>query len=213
MWQTAEVPKDDPLRQGDLLLYVPFPALGVPLQTTKGTAARPEDVQAIIRVRERTLLVVSHCCETSNQYLAVAPVVPKRPGGEREERALLAEEPPESANGGDGEYGYDLARFRLEPIDGVLPTLPAPSQQVAELTRIISFTGGCASLTNMRAARLSPEGRRILRIKLALFWGRPEKEDAAYLEANGIPLGQRPPSPSNEDQMNAEEPGKTGPDV
>lgn len=175
---------------------VPFPSLPVPLPTTKGTVLRAEDVQAVLRCRERTVLVVSHCCATSDSYLAVAPIAPKKPKDEREERALLAAEPsrPNTVRGDDhagGEYGFDLAHFRLEPVSGVLDAAD-PAHQVAQLTRIISFTGGCSSLVGSRAARLDPRGRRLLRIKLSLFWGRPEMEDKAFLEANGIPVGLAP---------------------
>jgi hypothetical protein len=39
---------------------------------------------------------------------------------------------------------------------------------------------------------MTAEGRRLLRIKLSYFWGRPEEGDAAELEAMGLPTGATP---------------------
>lgn len=188
MWEVGPVPSGDALRQGDLLLAVPFPSLPVPLASTRSTVAREEEARAVLNIRERTVLVVSHCCATSDSYLAVAPVLPKKIKGEAEERALLAGEPPRADDPGE-DFGFDLAHFRLEPVEPALGVLAPSVHHAAHLTRIISFTGGCDSLTSSRVARLDPLGRRLLRIKLSLFWGRPEQEDQEYLEAHGMPLG------------------------
>jgi hypothetical protein len=183
---------DDSLRQGDLLINVPFPALPVPLQTTAAVARREEDIQAIVNVRHRTALVVSHCCSSNDEYVALAPVTPKRINP-LQEAALLAEEPPQGA--GLDISGYDVAHFRLLSLENVLDDID-PGFHVADLTRILSFSGGCANLIALRRGRLTPLGRRLLRIKLALFWGRAEQGDAEALEAQGVPPGLTPYPPA-----------------
>jgi hypothetical protein len=68
----------------------------------------------------------------------------------------------------------------------------ANSFRVADLGQIMSFGGERQELSRHRRARMTPEGRRLLRIKLSFFFGRVEDGDAQYLEEHGIPVGTRP---------------------
>lgn len=185
-------PADDPIRQGDLLVDVGIPDLALPLSVTNEGALQGN---AVARVKYCTALVVSQCCSTKASYVAVAPVL--RRGGltEQQEVALLAEEPPApDEDGRIHNYTYDL--FRLAPVEGTLPETDARTEWVVDFGRIVSFTGKCEVLREQRRARLNPETRRLLRIKLALFWARPEREDAEALAALGLPAGLMPILPN-----------------
>lgn len=191
MWQTHATPAEDPLRQGDLLSDVGIPDLALPLSvTTEGLLQG----NAVARVKSVTVMVVSQCCSTKTSYAAVAPVL--RRGGLTgpQELALLTEEPPPpDEDGRVHNYTYDL--FRLASVGDTLAELDIGTQWVVDFGRIVSFTGACDVLRERRRARLTPEARRLLRIKLALFWARPEQEDVVALAELGFPSGLRPLPP------------------
>ncbi|WP_238015994.1 hypothetical protein KZZ52_00445 [Dactylosporangium sp. AC04546] len=63
---------------------------------------------------------------------------------------------------------------------------------VADLTTIQSYSGKIEEFQAYRVAGMTPEGRRMLRIRLAAFWGRVETEDEKWLTASGLPVGVTP---------------------
>jgi len=79
----------------------------------------------------------------------------------------------------DGE-AYAYSAFLLEPIAGHLDE-EGGRLKVVDLTQIATFRGFDAVLGTNVVARMTPEGRRALRIKLGYFWARAEAEDASLL--------------------------------
>jgi len=189
MWQAAPVAEDDQLRQGDLLVDIVFPSLKLPILVT-GIPPSPDD-RMIATYTIKTALVVSQCCANADDYVALAPVRPEGNLSPQQEAALLAAEPPTVAEIEAGEAnGYTMDSFRLEPVAGVIEDGPG-RYQIADLGRVVSCFGACASLRSNRRARMTPEGRRLLRINLGLFWARPEEGDAERLSEAGLPPGLR----------------------
>lgn len=177
MWLSEAPAEALNLRQGDLLQDVPFPTLADEPSIAQGVVALP--------ARVRDALVVSQCCTIENQRsVALAPLLTMDRRKQREDHLsrLQQQEPP-----ADG--GAFLARLLLlEPVAG----LDAKDHhlKVADLTKIVTFTGGeHAWLQARRIARMSAVGRRRLRIRLAAFWTRVEADDEEELLALGLPLG------------------------
>jgi hypothetical protein len=83
---------------------------------------------------------------------------------------------------------YVVNAHYLEPIPKILEA-QGDRSKIADLTQIISYTGDDTELRTGRVARMSPAGRRLLRMRLAEFWGRVEAEDLAWFEKNGLPPG------------------------
>jgi len=189
VWEAVLPPEGDLLRQGDLLKDVLLPRLRLPLEVAHVPGTRPNDGASIpLPGYAKDFLVVSQCCEIENgKHVAVAVI---RSTGRLDEPlrdALLAEQPP--SEGEEGGYVFD--QFRLESLTTVVED-DGKSFRVADLGQIMSFGGDRQELGSYRRARMSPEGRRLLRIKLSYFFGRVEAEDAQNLEGKGIPVGARP---------------------
>jgi hypothetical protein len=184
VWETGDVPADDPLRQGDLLDGVLFPTLKHPLQVVSIDATNG----VLAPVREKWGVVVSHCCDNEpGEYVAIAQVQTAGNLTPDQEAALLNYEPPP-----DHVSGYVFEDFRLEPIEGVLDPKPR-MHWVAKLTRTVTMWGEeCKHLTALRRRRMTPQARRHLRLNLMLLWGRTEESDRRALEELGIPPDFRP---------------------
>ncbi len=184
VWIDEEVPAEDPLRQGDLLVEVVFPDLRLPLSFYE---FRRDEPATTLPARQATGLVVSQCCtNVDDDYAAVAPVSRMKGNiSDAQRAALLAEEPTQE---GHRLTNYDLEHFALTPISGVLDERGGRIW-VANLNRAVPFYGECSQLRTLRRARMTVVARRLLRIKLSLFWSRTESEDAAQLEALGLPPG------------------------
>jgi hypothetical protein len=60
---------------------------------------------------------------------------------------------------------------------------------VASFLEVQSYSGDDQGLRVARVATMTPEGRRLLRIRLAFFWGRPEDEDEKALAVAGLSAG------------------------
>ncbi|HUY47393.1 MAG TPA: hypothetical protein VMV92_16950 [Streptosporangiaceae bacterium] len=144
--------------------------------------------------KAQTYLVVSQCCTIENQIVAaLAPV--------RSTRSLNAEqlseyEREEPSVDPDVRYVYNA--HALVPFSGYL-TRTDGRIFVADLTSIQSYSGTISDFQESRVAMMTPAGRRLLRIRLALFWGRVEQEDELWFEERGLPSGpsqQRPQAES-----------------
>ena len=72
----------------------------------------------------------------------------------------------------------------LEPV-GPLQPLDDRHLWVAMLLETVEYRGDLAWLMNERVARMTPEGRRVLRTKLMLSVGRVEDDDADYFASRG----------------------------
>jgi hypothetical protein len=174
MW-SAELPEvAEELRQGDLIQGVLLPKLELPLRIIglPGESPGPQH-EAVLKISERRYVVITQCCEIENgTYVALAPV--KSTGRLRPDEAkpYLAIE-PEDGN------PYAYSAFRLEPVgslqeaDGRL--------NIADLSQVAAYNKAKSELQAGRVARMSPHGRRLLRIKLGYFWSRAEPEDASVL--------------------------------
>lgn len=150
---------------------------------------RPESAEVAVQpIKRRWGLVVSQCCDNeAGDYVSVAWVATR--GGMSEDQAsALANSDPRAAD-----LGYTFGAFQLDPVPGVLEPKKPESPYVAELERSIPFWGPVSvDLRATRRARMTPEARRLLRIKLGLLWGRVEGEDAEHLERIGLPPGLEP---------------------
>ena len=180
MWSPESVPPDDPARQGDLLSQVPFPDAQLPLtiSTLRGSA-NPIRTVAVKLTRG---VVVSQCCDNQGNDYAVISYVQQLSGLNTERTAAIQEaEPTPSVS------GYDLRYFNLVLLEGVLNELKANRLWAADLQRTVAYYGDCSQFAAARTARMTAQGRRLLRIKLSLLWSRVEQGDLELLQSLGIP--------------------------
>lgn len=191
MWAPGPVDLDEPLRQGDLVRAFYLPRLRMPITVVAQPGIElPQTVQMQVEARRGFALVVSQCCSAENSDLiALANVRRQHVPDERARRALLAATPPEQP--ADGEFGYVFDLFRLVPIVGVLDESESLIQ-AADLNQIQSFGGELDEISKNRVARMTPEGRDLLRTKLTFFWARPEAEDEAWLLERDQAAGASP---------------------
>jgi len=68
---------------------------------------------------------------------------------------------------------------------------------IADLASIQSYSGVIADFQRPRVAAMTPAGRRLLRIRLSYFWGRPEGEDELWFEEHGLPAGESAAEPTS----------------
>jgi hypothetical protein len=179
VWEENLPPIGDDLRQGDLLVGVPFIRLD----------HRPEpndQGNAELRVKLKTMIVVTQCCTVEQQGIVSVSAVGstrRMADDDRMYQALMTEEPPppEAVN----EVPYVNNLFRLEPFGEHIRAEPG-RLKVAELSIVQTFTGDGAWLRAARVARMNPRARQLLRFKLIVLWGRIEPTDVDALEASGF---------------------------
>jgi hypothetical protein len=188
MWQVKAPQADEDLRQGDLIDEFLAPELKLPLVygTQPGETAVPGSPILLKAQKIVRYLLVTPCCTISNYgSFALAPLSKTRYGNDAE-RSRLMEADETIVN------DYLFRQHGLDPIDGLLVE-DRNLLNVADLTRIVTYTGDSLFLRERRRASMSPEGRRLLRMRLGSFWSRPEESDAKYLKAAGIPVGVADP--------------------
>jgi hypothetical protein len=191
MWMSTKPDPSEMLRQGDLLIGLALPRLIWPLafarapgdaETTKGqpvvlTAAKPVGH-----------LVVSQCCTIENQsVIALAEVKSTHPLKDWELRAYEMAEPSHS----DEDTKYVFTAHTLEPFEEFLLRQDG-RVFVADLTTIQSYSGAIENFQRYRVRTMTPGGRRLLRIRLAYFWGRVEREDEDWFIQHELPAGETP---------------------
>ena len=181
MWATEPIPEDDPLRQGDLLESVAFPMMKYPFVVFRVGGG---EEQVVVEAKRRWGLVVSQCCDNeNNDYVSIAQIQPIGGLTDSQEAALQVREPdPTSLS------GYAVSQFLLDPLPDLIPLKPRTHLTV-QLLRITTLWGDIAPLTTQRRRRMTPEGRRWLRMNMELLWGRPEDEDMRWLDEHGLPPG------------------------
>ena len=188
MWEPTPPSQDEPLNQGDLISSLPFPKLLLPLTTQLIHQAPAGTIEYI----ERPGLVVTQCCvldKDQTDHVSIAPVRPEGNLQPHQRAALLAENPPESEQNEAAEeafYVYDAVR--LEAVGKLIPDAP-DRLTIADLKQITSFCGDWEELKRLRSAKMTPLGRRTLRIKLARYFGRSTDEDAEALALLGVQPG------------------------
>lgn len=178
MWEDDCPDISDGLRQGDLLLGVPLEAqqVGEPIQG----ATRPIELTDVI--------VVSQCCTTQQKSLvSLAPLHTIKLAAQRPDvlRLLQLEEP--EAFGGP----FETNRLYLQPHPSM--NLGLGRAKVAYLleARLLKTGDDDLWLRSRRVARMTPQGRRLVRIKVGAHWARPEEDDVVALTRMGIPVGPR----------------------
>lgn len=190
MWMS---PKPDPLetlRQGDLLIGLALPRLTWPLAFARPPGVEATKGQPVILTAARPSghLVVSQCCTIENQsVVALAEIKSSARLRDWELRAYEMAEPSHS----DEEAKYVYNAHTLEPFEELL-TREGGRVFIADLTTIQSYSGTVEEFQRHRAAAMTPSGRRLLRIRLAHFWGRVEREDEGWFARNGLPAGEKP---------------------
>lgn len=133
--------------------------------------------------KDRDYLVVSQCCDLEKRTnVALAPIKSTHSLSDSDRDALFAERPNE-------ESGYTFSQFGLNLLEGIVLPLAQDRQSCAALDEVATFLGARASFQSHVVARMTPAGRRLLRVKLSLFFGRAEAEDATRLAADGIAEG------------------------
>lgn len=209
MWLPTCPEKSAPLRQGDFLYGLVLPKLKWPLSYARPPESTIEKNQMVLlsAAKPYGYLVVSQCCTIENQTVAaLAEVRGTKPLSESELRDYEREEPvyePEDAtpaNEGvleDTDSGYVFNAHALAPFDEYLPR-NGGRIYIADFITIQTYSGNIGDFQAARVAAMSPIGRRLLRIRLALFWGRAEAEDEQWLIEHGVPAGETPPVPAGE---------------
>jgi hypothetical protein len=191
VWEPGFPSPSEPLNQGDLISGLLFPKLALPLSTL---SIRQAPV-GMIECFERPGIIVTQCCvldKSQTDHVSIAPVRPEGGLKSHQVAALMADNPPEDdLNEAEGEAVYTYDAFRLEPT-GDLKRDAHDRLTIADLKQITSFCGDWEELKRRRTAKMTPVGRRNLRIKLARYFGRSTDEDRDAL-AN---LGLLPGTPS-----------------
>jgi hypothetical protein len=182
MWLPSPPGEGETLRQGDLLRGLLLPKLSVPLNYARGPddPVMPEHPVVVQQMKPSDFLVVSQCCTIEQSgVVALAPIRSTPPLKPDEKTAYHKDEPD------SGISGYVIAHHR---IDGVADLQPKDGRlQIADLTLIQTYQGKVADFQRARRAAMTPAGRRLLRIRLGLFWARVEQEDLKWFEAQSLP--------------------------
>jgi hypothetical protein len=176
VWLSDLPPPNDSLRQGDLVRNVPFLDMsGQPVI---------EDGELRLAAKLRPGIVVTQCCDVEQKGVARFARVSKvkyRPGRDRE--AIEATQPAEPDD--EGFVRYSTRYLAMRPVGGLLEPVDDRRLWVAMLLETVEYRGDLAWLMSERVARMTPEGRRVLRTKLMLSVGRVEDDDADYFASRG----------------------------
>lgn len=184
MWEPLTPPSEDAIRQGDLLADAPLLRPLLPVHTTSMSAN--DDVYAPVKHRTGFALVVTQCCTAERERAPLSIVEVRRHGVPADSRdAYLAAEP--SSMPGAGGYVYE--HFALREVSPHLPELGRDRLWIAVLNDVFSYHGDQSELRKLRIARMTAEGRRLLRLNLMSLWGRATEDDAAVLAGAGLPPG------------------------
>jgi hypothetical protein len=186
MWLSDPPDSSEALRQGDLLQDLLLPTLRLPITFGHPAGRAPQDGDtALLPSKERNFLIVSQCCTIENHHVAALAPIRSTPPMSPEERAIYSEA-DFSLIGADDKFVFNV--HTLDPIEKALEEVGGRAK-VADLTQIVTCTGDDSILRAKRVARMSPAGRRLLRMRLSVFWGRVEAEDLAWFKQEGLPPG------------------------
>lgn len=187
MWLDDIPDPSEKLRQGDLIVGSLLPQLKLPMSYARFPGKEPSQENSILLpvFKAREYLVVSQCCTIENYN--VAALAPIEATGKLPDDRIAAHKALEPGSG----VGYVIAAHYVPPVRDHL-NYNGPGVMVANFRRIQTFSGDLQSLQDSRVAMMTPEGRRILRIRLGLFWSRPEAEDQKWFDQEGLPSGLAP---------------------
>lgn len=182
MWLPSPPALDQELRQGDLLVGIPFPKASTVKLSGAGLAAEVADSVSAV--------VLDHCCNIEQHHVVLLARVQSMAVSERMLEGLKNVDP--SRPGPYARYAHLL---------GEHASLPAKKgkHKVINLLDRVQLNGSgkddFAWLREARAGRMSTIARAHLRLKLATHFGRAEDEDSALLMAEGLDLFGRPTPP------------------
>jgi hypothetical protein len=186
----ANPDEEEPLSQGDLVSELYFPQLSLPQHVIPAPGNPALNATVLTVVPKPAAIVVTQCCQLDkpgNKHVVLAPVKSTKLGSDAERTALMAEKPRAWNQPGDNP-GYVYNSLYLEQFGEVIPER-ADLVWVADLNQSTAFSGDLSELRKVRVAKMTPGARRLLRIKLAYFWGRATDEDRAALAALGLADG------------------------
>lgn len=204
MWLPTCPEKSAALRQGDFLCGLVLPRLTWPLSYARPPESTIDKNQMVLlpAAKPYGYLVVSQCCTIENQTVAaLAEVRSTKPLSESELRGFEREQPvyeredSTPADAGvleDTDSGYVFNAHALAPFGDYLRR-NGGRIYVADFITIQTYSGDIADFQEARVAAMSPVGRRLLRVRLALFWGRAEDEDEKWLIEHDVPVGETSP--------------------
>jgi hypothetical protein len=209
MWLPTCPEKSAALRQGDFLYGLVLPRLTWPLSYARPPESTIQKNQMVLlpAAKPYGYLVVSQCCTIENQTVAaLAEVRSTKPLSESELRDYEREEPvyePDDATPADDgsledtDSGYVFNAHALGPFEEYFPRVGGRIY-IADFVTTQTYSGDIRDFQEARVAAMSPAGRRLLRIRLALFWGRAEDEDEQWLIEHDVPVGMTAPVPAGE---------------
>lgn len=178
MWEQAKPDRTDLLRQGDLIVGVPFPKRGTVLLLGTGLSGsvRPN----------RKAVVLDQCCTVENRLTVLLGLVGSTAPLAEGHQFLRALRSDDASAGSVYAYYEHL----LSPHQA-LPTKTDSHPIIMLLERLsLAFKelSGMRELQDQRVARMTPLGRAQLRAKLAAHFANPEAEDGRWLQANGYDM-------------------------
>lgn len=173
MWQDDVPEPTEALRQGDLLDSVPFSVL----------RAEPDVKETWSQVKWRVYpaIVISQCCTTQQRSIAELAAVVRTaalPADHGMVRGLLSGWPATA-----GELFFD--GMLLSPVGSVVPEIAGGRYPHVAFRTRVTFTDDLEWLQQKRVARMTPEARRNLRLRLGAWYSRTEDDDRARLEEAG----------------------------
>lgn len=180
MWLPNPPAIDEELRQGDLIVGIPFPKTATVKLTPKGFGGDVDD--------DVTAVVLDHCCNIEQKHVLLLGRVTSRGVNER----MLA-----TLTSVDARPGQPYSRYMhlLEPHAELRPKKDRRSV-INMLDRVQLFgesKDDLSWLRERRVARMNVVARGHLRLKLAVLFGRVEEEtDAPELKARGLDTFGRP---------------------
>lgn len=184
MWEPTLPDAADNLRQGDLLRLQPMPRRG-------GMTIDETELSSTVKVRYA--LVIEQCCTVENHHTLMLAKVDRIRRLPDEHRYMVALRGTDPAAGQLYAYNEHL----LDELDGHLPHAENKLWAAYLLDRLSyaakAEEGSLHDFQIRRVARMTVPARALLRAKLSLMLGRPEKDDAAWLAENhrderGLPI-------------------------
>lgn len=175
MWARTLPAEDENLRQGDLLVDVPVPILGLKPETTSSG-------QTNLKIKLKHCLVVSQCCTIERRGVVQLAFVVKTSQMDPSHpmwQALHSNWPARQ-----GDLMYDAIRLD-PPVSGALAELETNRLWMADFRTGVTFTNDPRWLRAHLRARMDAVARRSLRMRLAAFYSRSTDGDRSELDGIG----------------------------
>lgn len=185
-WLPAAPAADAELRQGDLLVGIPFPTWGSVRLTTDGLTGEVAEKDTAVAA-----VVLDHCCTVEQRHIVLLARVMSRDVNDNMMRTLTNLDPTPGKP-------FSPYMHLLDPHDA-LPTKKNKRKLINLLDRVQLAGEDAAAFEWLRAARVARMdvvSRAHLRLRLAVHFGRAEEEDdLPALEELGLDTFGRPEPP------------------